>query len=95
MSNQSENQTSAKLKQNLDIEDTVLMVKSSTDNIFRPLYLEPFQIICLNTPLIHTSLMYLKWNMDERLGLKFHLSYTYIPQRFFLNKVIFVTEFVI
>ena len=51
MSNQSENQTSAKLKQNLDIEATVLMVKSSTDNILRLLYqtpLEPFQNLCLS-----------------------------------------------
>ena len=52
MSNQSENQTSAKLKQNLDIEATVLTVKSSTDNILRHFIPNPSRAISKSLPIL-------------------------------------------
>ena len=53
-----------------------------------------------NMPLIHTSFMYPKLNMDEIYGLKFYLLHVHIPEFFFeippcTKKVIFVTEFLI
>ena len=45
----------------------------------------PSTALTPNTPLINTSFMNSKWNMDEMFGLKFHLPYTYTPQRFFLK----------
>ena len=52
MSNQSENQTSAKLKQNLDIEATVLTVKSSADNILRHFIPNPSRAISKSLPIL-------------------------------------------
>ena len=40
-----------------------------------------------NTPLIHTSFTYSKWNMGEIFGLNCHLSYLHAPQNFFLKSL--------
>ena len=40
-----------------------------------------------NTPLIHTSFTYSKWNMGEICGLKFHLWYVHTSQKVLLKSL--------
>ena len=56
-------------------------------------------VLTPNTPLIHTSFTYSKWNMGEICGLKSHLLYVHASQFFFIppctKGVIFITEFAV
>ena len=59
----------------------------SPKSLNNPIYPLLFTVLTPNTPLIHTSFTYSKWNMGEICGLKFHLIYVHASQNFLLKSL--------